>query len=272
MRTLDLLDRSATEALAALCRRSMADPPTADELRGALFAPDQPAVVRGDPECGVVASVREAERGFVRLLVVAPEARRKGLGTKLLAAAEADLEGCRSVTVGADPPYWLFPGVETSETGMLCLLESRRYRRVDANFHMAVDLDAIPTGPRDGELAAASHRPEVARFCEAHWPGWRAEALRALDNGTLVVGHDDRGLAGFCAWDVNRRGLVGPVAVRPDLVGQGRGLPLLLAALHRQREAGRRRIEIAWVGPVRPYARVGAQVSRVFLVYEKRLP
>src|SRR5260370_19961534 len=45
---LPTLGPSDLDAIAALCRRSLADPPEPDELAGCLFAPDQPATVRGD--------------------------------------------------------------------------------------------------------------------------------------------------------------------------------------------------------------------------------
>jgi hypothetical protein len=38
------------------------------------------------------------------------------------------------------------------------------------------------------------------------------------------------------------------------------------------RAAGRRHVEVVWVGPIRPYAHIGAQVSRVFFVYRRALP
>jgi len=268
---LDRLDAGDLPAIAELCRRGLADPPAADELEGALFAADQPAAVRGRPDVGVVATVEGEGGGYVRLLVVDPSARRRGHGHALLEAAEADLAGHRTVTVGADAPYFLFPGVETNQTAMLSLLERHRYTRAEANFNMAVDLDALRPDPGGTELAAAGDRPEVAAWLDTWWPNWAAEALRALDKGTLVVSRDDEGIKGFCAYDVNRRGLLGPVAVRHDLVGRGAGEPLVLGALHRMRAGGRHRAEVVWVGPVVPYARVGGAVSRVFFVYRKRL-
>ena len=38
------------------------------------------------------------------------------------------------------------------------------------------------------------------------------------------------------------------------------------------RAAGRDNAEVVWVGPIVPYARVGARVSRVFFVYRRILP
>src|SRR4029077_13318629 len=106
--------------------------------------PDQPSVVRGDPDVGVVATAEIDGAGFVRLLVVDPAHRREGHGHALLEAAEADLAGLPSVTVGTDAPYFLFPGVESTETGLLVLLERHHYDRGEANFNMAVDLRTLP--------------------------------------------------------------------------------------------------------------------------------
>jgi GNAT superfamily N-acetyltransferase len=119
---------------------------TAEEVTKALFGDRQPAVVRGHPDVGIVATVRGvgdggARHGSVRLLAVAPDHRRKGNGRQLLAAAEADLDGVTSITIGADAPFFLFPGVPVEQIGMLTLLEQAKYQRVEANFNMRVALD-----------------------------------------------------------------------------------------------------------------------------------
>ena len=260
-------------AVAALAARSLVDPPTESELRAALVAPDQPATVRGDPDTGVVATVIAGEQGFVRFLAVDPTARGRGLGRALLAAAEADLReaGARSVTVGSDPPHYLWAGVDTREIGTICLLERVKYQRVDANFNMDVDLDRLPPDPGGWRVATAADRPAVEAWATQHWSFWRTEMLRALDQGGLVVTDDADGLIAVCAHDVTRAGFVGPVAVRPDLMGRGAGVAPLVGALHEMRRAGLERAEVSWVGPVVPYARVGATIGRVFLVYRKEL-
>jgi GNAT superfamily N-acetyltransferase len=270
---LDLLDEGRIEDVFDLCWRCLPDPPSRDELAASLYSPEQQVVVRGAPGVGVVATVLEGAQGYVRLLGVDPAARRQGNGTALLAAAEADLSarGATSVQVGADPPFYLYPGVETSHTAMLCLLERHRYERGEANFNMGVDLDAIPADPGGHELAGPAERTEVEAWMHRHWPNWAPEALRALERSTLVVSRDGDGIAGFCAFDVNRAAVLGPTAVRGELWGKGIGRPLIIGALHHIRARGHRHAEVAWVGPIRPYARVGASVSRVFFVYRRTL-
>jgi predicted N-acetyltransferase YhbS len=269
---LPRLDRSALPAIAALCRRGVVDAPSIDELDGALFAGEQPAVVRGDPATGVVATVEDADDAYIRLLVVDPEVRGRGHGHALLRAAHADVRaaGHTSVTVGADAPYFLWPGVRTSETALICLLERHHYARVDTNFDMTIELSSLPSDPGGHALATPADRDEVAAFASTHWPNWRAEVLRALDKGNLVLTRDDDGVSAFCAFEVNRSGFLGPVAVRPDLIGRGAGVNALVGALHELRRRGLSSIEVVWVGPVVPYARLGGRVSSTYFVYRRR--
>ena len=268
-----VLGPESIDAVAALAARSLVDPPTAPELRAALLAPDQPAIVRGDPARGVVATVTAGDQGHVRFLAVDPAHRGAGRGRALLAAAEADLRaaGARSVTVGGDAPHYLWAGVDSRELGAICLLERARYQRADANFNMDVDLTRLPADPGGWRVATVADRDALDVWATRHWGFWRTELLRALDQGGLVLADDDAGIAAACAHDVTRAGFVGPVAVRPELMGRGVGVAPLLGALHEMRRSGRTHAEISWVGPVVPYARVGATIGRVFLVYRKDL-
>lgn len=263
----------AIEAIAALGQRSIIDAPSADELFRALTAADQPAVVRGDPERGVVATVTWEGRGFVRFLAVDPAHRGRGLGRALLGAAEDDVRGAgaSSITIGADAPYYLWPGIDARELATVCLVERLRYARVEVNMNMDVDLSSLPADPGGWRVATAEDRNAVDAWAEHHWGFWRAEMLRACDQGGLVLGEDADGIAAVCAYNVNRADLVGPVAVRPNLMGKGVGVAPLIGALHRMRGGGATHAEVSWVGPVVPYARVGATLGRPFLVYRKEL-
>jgi predicted N-acetyltransferase YhbS len=270
------LDRSDLEAIAQLCRRAVVSPPSVDELGGALFTEQQPAVVMGDPAAGIVATVECEDGPHIRLLAVDPAARGRGLGQALLQAAEdwARAAGHTSLVTGADPPYFLWPGVPSTETALLCLLERRHYARAETNFNMDVDLRSLPEDPGGHRLATMSDHDELDAWMSTHWSNWRPEVLRALEKGNLVIARgegDDGPVTAFCAFEVNRRGGLGPVAVRPDLMGQGMGKAVLLGALHELRRRGAESISVLWVGPVVPYAMVGGHVSDVFFVYRKEL-
>jgi GNAT superfamily N-acetyltransferase len=270
---LPVLDPSSLSAISELCSVSMVSPPTADELSAALFDADHPAIVRGDPEVGVVAVIPGDGEAHIRLLVVHPGRRRRGHGHRLLATAEADARALdhRRLTVGADAPYFLWPGVPTEAIGLHCLLERHRYTRAEANFDMAIPLDDLPAEPRGAALATSAQREEIDGWARSHWPNWQAEILRALDKGNLMVARDGVGVSAICAFEVNRRGFLGPVAARPDLIGRGAARDVLMGALHELRRRGRSSIDVVWVGPIVPYARVGGTISNVYFVYRREL-
>jgi GNAT superfamily N-acetyltransferase len=269
-------ERRDLDAVAALCARSLDDPPDVAELEGTLSAPEQPATVFGDPQVAVAAVVQCEDGPHIRLLVVDPAARGRGRGHALLEAAErwALDAGHDCLTTGADPPYFLWPGAPVTETGLLCLLERRRYQRVETNFDMNIDLRLIPDDPGGWFLAGPRERDEIEAWTGTHWPNWQAEVCRACDKGNLVLSRasdDSRDITAFCAFEVNRRGRLGPVAVRPDLMGKGRGRAALVGALHELRRRGRHRVAVIWVGPIAPYAAVGGSVGEVFFVHRKVL-
>lgn len=267
-----VVTRDSLDEITALCARSIDGAPDRDELDDALFGTGQPAVVRGDPARGIVVTVSGDGGSFVRLLAVDPGRRRHGIGSALLEAAEGDARsrGHRQLTIGADAPFFLWPGVPAGATTLLCLLERNHYARVETNFDMTVDLSAAPPAPEGPRLATRHDRAEVDRWLSAHWPNWRMEALRALEKGNLVIERDDDGISAFCAFEVNRRGFLGPVAVRPDLLGHGAGRAVLASALQELHRRGRDQIDVVWVGPISPYARVGGRVSNIYFVYRKQ--
>ncbi len=276
MTNVERLDRANLGAIAQLCWRAVANPPSEDELEGALYTSDQPAVVLGSPSTGVVAAVECDDGAHIRLLAVDPAARGRGVGRALVQAAEewALSAGHTSIATGADPPYFLWPGVPSTETALMCLFERRHYGRTETNYNMDVDLHDIPEDPGGHYLAGPGDRDDVDAFMAANWPNWRAEVLRALAKGNLVLAREDGasgGVSAFCAFEVNRRGLLGPVAVRLELMGQGRGKGVLVGALHELRRRGADHVSVVWVGPVLPYAAVGGRVGDVYFVYRKEL-
>jgi GNAT superfamily N-acetyltransferase len=260
----------ALDAIQRLCARSFAPVLSSSELAKTLFAPDQPAVVRFSPHVGIVATVRGQEGGSIRLIAVDPSSRTLGNGHRLVEVAECDLEGAPVVTVGADPPYFLFPGVSSEQTALCYLLERHHFSREESNYNVVVELAELPAGAGEAEEPLPSEREAIDAWSTEHWPNWRAELLRAFDQESLLVTRDSRGIAAACAFDVNRSATLGPIASRPDLIGKGAAGGLLLGALRRMRQIGYTSVEVLWVGPLVPYVRVGGTIGQVFFVYRKR--
>ena len=138
------------------------------ELRRALFAPDQPAVVRCAPGVGVVAVVRNDDDGYVRLLLLDPARRGRGLGHELLRAAEDDLDDARVITVGADPPYFLFPGSQ-SRRRACAVCSSATITPVKRPTTTSTSIS--PACPPDPGIGGRAPSRASARSSSGGWPG-----------------------------------------------------------------------------------------------------
>jgi len=268
----ELLPRVGPEALpgiTALCRSAIGQALSSSELDRALFSNDQRPLVRFARGKGLVVTVRDGADGYVRLLAVDPTCRGKGYGHRLVEQAERDLEGTRTITVGADPPYFLFPGVPSSETTLCYLLERHHYSREEANFNVVIDLSELPPGHAQAVEPSDSERAQVESWAIEHWPNWRLEFLRAFDQGSLLLARDESGIAAACAYDVNRSATLGPIAARPELIGKRASRALLRGTLLRMRDLGYERVEVLWVGPLVPYFEMGGTIGPIFFVYRK---
>ena len=266
---LPVVTASALPGIAALCARAVTQPFSDEELAKALFSPEQPATVRFAPGVGMVATVASGRR-------VAPPAGGGPVGAS---------PGDRPT---APPGGGAGPGGgegdhDRAKRRTSCIPASRAPRLASARCSRTrshVGGDQLqrrgppgrparraarrrrrwPRGPRGGR--------RLARAALAH----SAPGGSALDQGTLLLTRDASGIAGFCAFDVNRARTLGPIASRPDLIGAGASRGLLVSALLRMRDRGYETIEVLWVGPLVPYAAVGGRIGATFFVYRKRRP
>ncbi len=139
---------------------------------------------------------------------------------------------------------------------------------------MDVDLLALPDDPGGHRMAGPEDAAELDEWMATHWSNWRLEVLRALHKGNLVIDRED-GDAGpvtaFCAFEVNRRGVLGPVAVRPDLMGAGRARASCSAPCTSCAVGVRSGSPSCGWDRSCPTPAVGGRVSDVFFVYRKEL-
>ncbi len=225
------------------------------------------------------AVVAHHDRGvtFLDLIAVRPGARRRGLGTALVTAAieafDADV-----VRWGGSVPWYLWPGIDASATEALALAESMGFvNRAPAIQNLNVDPRwqvglTTARGLRVHRADPEASAPLLDALA-AEYPGWVDEVTRGLDHGTVheVVDPDGEPL-GLGAHSVNRLGWIGPMATFGHARGSGVGTAALAAVCADLASAGYPSCEIAWIGPVRFYAKVaGATAGRTFLPLSRTL-
>jgi GNAT superfamily N-acetyltransferase len=255
---------------------------TSDELLAGCFD-DPGAVLAFSDGSGAVSAVTrsfgELTIGWVRLIAVPSEARRHGRGRALLAAAEdwAYAQGATEMHLGESAPFYFWPGVPGDALEMLCLAEAARYDSVGGELNMSIPTTFRAPAPENVTVRRVVDDAEaeaVGTFIDEHWPWWLAEARRGIEQGGCHAAFDDRDRAvlGFACHSVNRAGWIGPMGTDAVRRGRGVGHALLGALCIDLMTANFRDAEIAWVGPVRFYAKAGARVSRMFRLYRKNKP
>jgi GNAT superfamily N-acetyltransferase len=215
---------------------------------------------------------------FVQLVVVHPDARRAGCGHGLLAAAEqyAWDQGAVEIRLEGAPPFYLWPGVDTTATEMLCLAEARGYSVTGTGLNMALATlfrAPAPPGIELRRVLEEADRHRVRRLIDRRWPDWWPETERAIEHGCChgaFAGTADHEAVGFACHSVSRAGWLGPMGTDPARRAAGVGHALVGQVCRDLMIAEYPFTEICWAGPLRFYAKAGATVSRSFRLY--RLP
>jgi len=270
-------------SLLALVEESMpGEGLTEDDLLGVCFDDSSLGVstVLGDDAGAVSVAVRDGV-GAVQLLCVHPDARREGRGRRLLddATAWAFDNDAQLLTIGAAPPWYLWPGIDVRWTAGQVLAESAGFRLDGAAVNMSCPTSVrvpAPEGVSLRRIVTDDDAALVLALCErAFQPAWRHEAGRGIEHGACHGAFDAATgeLLGFAAHSVNRAGWFGPTGVDPTKQRRGVGAPLLAACLLDLKVAGFDRCEISWIGPTGFYVKAaGAEISRVFRHATKRKP
>ena len=240
--------------------------------------------------CGFILAVRRSEkRGYIKLLAVAPQARRSGVGGWLLDVAHFELArmGVTEVRLGESAPNYLWPGLDPRYTEAMLFFENRNYACIGEVYNLSVPLKGISFNPTrqltqpNGDpvilrRAEPADKPALDGFLDLHWPPWKPELDRGWRRRPIPIHLAFLGseLLGFAAYDCNNfgTGWFGPMATTQDWQRKGIGRELLLYCLIDLKAQGLDHAVIPWVGPVGFYNRtVDARIDRVFYRYEKEL-
>ena len=226
-------------------------------------------------------------RGSLRMLAVAPHARRRGVATALTdrLADRLRQRGATVLRLGECAPVYLTPGVDERLEAGLAFARAAGFGEIGRSVHLGVDVARADWSTSDAEArlaeagvrvrrAAESDREALGVTLDAHWPAWHPEAEIALARRTLHLAERDGTVVGFAAHSACNVewGWFGPMGTAPAARGLGIGAVLLRRCLADLRAAGHDRATIAWAAALPFYERAcGAQPSHRFQRFERRL-
>lgn len=237
----------------------------------------------GDRAVGAAIGSVVGTTGFLDLLAVAPESRRRGIGSELIGRWEsraAEL-GAETLAIGANLHAYAWPGVDIRYTPAIATFLHVGYSRRDVLFNMDVDLTQVQP-PALAELrrieeagvtvrrGAIEDADALARHTASEWTEvWARETQAALHRSppSIFLAMADGEVIGFAAHGVLRAMHFGPLATAPVWRRIGLGGILTRLALADMAVHGDRFGEIAWVAvdAIPFYSRsVNARLGRTF--------
>jgi GNAT superfamily N-acetyltransferase len=214
---------------------------------------------------------------WLRILAVLPEARRRGVGSSLL----ADSEALGAVVVAAEGGNYFTPGVVMTDEISRAFFRRHAYMETRWTDNLEVSLESFaPEGSTPATLRRPSHAEadRVLGFVDREFGRiWRFEAEKAFQRELVpgFIAEEGGEIAAFAVHDVNNRGLgfFGPTGVLPSLRGRGLGRLLLIESLRDLARMGYQRAVIPWTDAIEFYRRsCGAEPAHRFVAFGKQQP
>jgi len=236
---------------------------------------------------GDVRSREGATFASLKLIVVHPDRRGRGIATQMLGeiertAAERDVD---RIVVSDGWPLYFFGGVNHRQTEALIFFHRRGYEGNRYSFHLEAPLSdnpAIdsPDSPLPEGITVRRARPEdrdrtlaaVERMFSKAWWFETSLAFRAPEP-TAYISERNGEVVGFADYYATNFGLFGPTGVDESLRGRKVGAVLFRRCLRDMRALGYPYALIPTdLDRLNFYHREGeATVGRLFLVFEKKL-
>lgn len=211
---------------------------------------------------------------YLRLLIVARDRRREGIGGALL----ADAESAGATVIFSEPGNYFTPGVVISDATTARYFHHRGYIETRWTHNLEVDLASLPSSPGEALRATHADSDRVLAWVEREFGKiWRFESEKAFltDPANFFYAEESGQIAGFVVHDVNNRGLgfFGPTGVSHSMRGRGIGRLLLLTSLRDLRRLGYERAVIPWTDSIEFYEKsCGAEPAHRFIAFAKQQP
>jgi beta-N-acetylhexosaminidase len=237
--------------------------------------------VRGGRVTGVAAVARDNSGGAsLQLLLVDPDVRRRGIGTRLHDATLHQLarQGATRVQLAGTPGRYLWPGLPAELDQARAVFERWGWNFGYTCWDMLRSLDDYETPAdvaRGGSAftyrpATDADREPLAAFEESCFPEWAVYFAADDALTSAIVAVDDRGaIVGSLLADDQRRpqlwrrllgedsGAIGAVGVIQTVRGRGVGTAMVAYACERLRERGVANCHIGWTTLLSFYGKLG---------------
>lgn len=263
-----------TDQLFDLFNRCFPEYRTTRELFEELLKPQEAHVIAEYAQ-GQLAGYAMVHGGSVPVLCVEENHRRKGIGSRLLAATEGYVRGLgeEKLTLGCGPHY-LLQGVPDVDDNV-SFFEKRGYTASWTSVNMELVLDgfdrdslSIPPAPAGLEyrFAEESDRAALLDAVEAAEEGWVDVFVNCVDPVFLAI--LDGKIAGFEVLASNggrflrpgqQVGCVGCVGVVPEQRERGIGMAMVAEGIQWLKDQGCTMIELRYVELERWYRKLGFQ-------------
>jgi len=208
---------------------------------------------------------------FLRILTVARDHRRRGIGSALV----TDAEDHGTSVIAAEPGNYFTPGVSMEDPGIRAFFHACGYIETRWTWNLDVPLAGLPPGT--GVIRPTYEDADrVLDFIERDFGRiWRFEAAKAFERDVpmMFIAEDEGAIVGFAAHDVNNRGLgfFGPTGVSASMRGKGIGCRLLLASLSDLHHLGYDRAVIPWTDALDFYRKCcGAEPAHRFVAFARK--
>lgn len=240
----------------------------------------------------------DPKRGWIQVLLIDSAHRGKGLGTKLLKRAEAQLKGngVEEMQLGGDPFHY-FSGIPDQYKNAQKLAKKHGYtKRVDT-YDLINHLDKKYDLPVDNSVVFSILKKEeevdLILFLERCFPGrWVYETMKYFemngDGREFVVVKKKGQIIGFCRINDSHSpfiaqnvywsplfeqdvGGIGPLGIDANEQKQGYGLAIVQAAIAYLQERNTETIIIDWTILVDFYKKLDFNPWKIYGVYLKDL-
>ncbi len=238
---------------------------------------------------GVIRNRGKDKVGYIKLLAVVKQFRRKGIASALYSDVENKMRalGVKLIRVYESYPNYFMPGVDPFYTEAVCFFERNGFVKFNDCSNLKADLvkQDFNTSKEERKLkkhgiiisrATKKDFKPVVNWIRRHFAAWESEIKAAFENKpvSLHIAKKSGRIIAFSAYETNNKGTgwFGPMGTSKTARGKGIGGILLKRCLNDMKKAGFKTSTIPWVGPIPFYMHyVNSKVERVFWRYEKKL-